>query len=81
LPGFVFDSWFGLLAPAGTPPAVVEKINAAVNKVIAQPEVKERLQKHGIDSAQLSVEGFNKLFLNDFELMNKVVKESGITRD
>jgi tripartite-type tricarboxylate transporter receptor subunit TctC len=81
LPGFVFDSWFGLLAPAGTPPAVVEKINAAVNKVIALPEVKERLQKHGIDSAQLSVEGFNKLFLNDFELMNKVVKESGITRD
>jgi len=81
LPGFVFDSWFGLLAPAGTPPAVVEKINAAVNKVIALPEVKERLQKHGIESAQLSVEGFNKLFLNDFELMNKVVKESGITRD
>lgn len=81
LPGFVFDSWFGLLAPAGTPPAVVEKINAAVNKVIALPEVKERLQKHGIESAQMSVEGFNKLFLNDFELMNKVVKESGITRD
>ena len=80
LPGFVFDSWFGLLAPAGTPPAVVEKINAAVNKVIALPEVKERLQKHGIESAQLSVEGFNKLFLNGFELMNKVVKESGITR-
>lgn len=81
LPGFVFDSWFGLLAPAGTPHAVVEKINAAVNKVIAQPEVKERLQKHGIESVQLSVEGFNKLFLNDFELINKVVKESGITRD
>ncbi len=81
LPGFFFESWFGLLAPAGTPAAVVEKINAAVNKVIALKEVRERLQQLGIDSANLSVDGFHKLFLADQELMGKIVKDSGIKRE
>ena len=81
VPGFTFESWFGLLAPAGTPAAVVEKINAAVNKVIAIKEVRDRLNQLGIDSGYLNVEGFNKLFLADRELMNRIVKESGITRD
>lgn len=81
VPGFVFESWFGLLAPAGTPAPVVEKLNAAVNKVIAIKEVRERLQNLGIDSGYLSVEGFNKIFLADRELMTRIVKESGITRD
>jgi len=81
VPGFVFESWFGLLAPAGTPAPVVEKINAAVNKVIAIKEVRDRLHHLGIDSGYLSVEGFNKLFQADRELMTRIVKESGITRD
>lgn len=81
MPGFVFESWFGLLAPAGTPAAVVEKINAAVNKVIALKDIRERLQHLGIESGYLNVEGFNKLFTTDRELMTRIVKESGITRD
>ncbi len=81
VPGFVYESWFGLLAPAGTPAPVIEKLNAAVNKVIAIKEVRERLQHLGIDSGYLNVEGFNKLFLADRELMTRIVKESGITRD
>ena len=81
LPGYVFESWFGLLAPKGTPAATVEGINAAVNKVIAQPEVAERLHKMGIETAYLNVEGFNKLFLADRDLMYRIVKESGIQRE
>jgi tripartite-type tricarboxylate transporter receptor subunit TctC len=81
LPGFHFESWFGLLAPAGTPLPVLQRLNTAVNKVIAQPEVRERLLKHGIESDFLNLEGFNKLFLADRELMTKIVKDSGITRD
>ncbi len=81
LPGYIFESWFGLLAPKGTPAATVEGINAAVNKVVLQPEVAERLHKLGIETAYLNVEGFNKLFLADRELMFRIVKESGITRE
>jgi tripartite-type tricarboxylate transporter receptor subunit TctC len=81
LPDFHFESWFGLLAPAGTPQPVLERLNAAVNKVIAQKDVRERLLKHGIESDFLNLEGFNKLFLADRDLMTQVVKDSGITRD
>jgi tripartite-type tricarboxylate transporter receptor subunit TctC len=81
LPGFVFESWFGLLAPAGTPPAIIAQLNAAVNKVIALKEVHQRLLNLGIDSGYLSVEGFNQVFLADRALMTRIVKESGISRD
>ena len=81
LPGFAFESWFGLLAPAGTPAPVVAQLNAAVNKVIAMPVVRERLINLGIEPGNLNVQGFNKLFLADRDLMTRVVKESGISRD
>jgi tripartite-type tricarboxylate transporter receptor subunit TctC len=81
LPHFEFESWFGLLAPAKTPPAVVARINAAVNKVVAMPAVKERLVNLGMETSPLSPGEFNKIFLADRELMLKIVRESGITRD
>jgi tripartite-type tricarboxylate transporter receptor subunit TctC len=81
LPGFIFESWFGLLAPKGTPAPIVEAINAAVSKVIATKEVGERLELLGIETGYLNVEGFNKLFLADQDLMTRIVKESGITRE
>jgi len=81
LSGFQFESWFGLLAPAATPLAIQEKINAAVNKIIVNKDVKERLLTLGLDSPQLNLEAFNKVFLADRDLMTKIVKETGITRD
>ena len=81
LSGFHFESWFGLLAPAATPIAIQEKLNAAVNKIILNKDVKERLLALGMDSPQLNLEAFSKVFLADRDLMTKIVKETGITRD
>jgi tripartite-type tricarboxylate transporter receptor subunit TctC len=81
LSGFQFESWFGLLAPAATPIAIQEKLNAAVNKIIVNKDVKERLLALGMESPQLNLEAFNKVFLADRDLMTKIVKETGITRD
>jgi len=81
LSGFHFESWFGLLAPAATPVAAQEKINAAVNKIIGNKDVKERLQALGMDSPQWNLDAFNKAFLADRDLMTKIVKETGITRE
>jgi len=81
LSGFQFESWFGLLAPAATPIAIQEKLNAAVNKIILNKDVKERLLALGMESPQLNLEAFNKVFLADRDLMTKIVKETGITRD
>lgn len=81
LPRYHFESWFGLLAPGKTPPAVIAKINAAVNRALAVPEVREKLQNFGIDPTPVSIADFNKVFLADRELMARIVKESGITRE
>jgi tripartite-type tricarboxylate transporter receptor subunit TctC len=81
LPGYEFDSWFGLLAPAGTPTAVVERLNQAVNKIVAMPDVADRLRKLGIESNALNVAGFNKVFLDDHDQMVKLVKDIGLTRE
>ncbi len=81
VPRYQFESWFGLLAAGATPYAVVTKLNAAVNKVVAMKEVRERLMNFGIEPNPLSVADFNKLFLADRDLMTKIVKDSGITRE
>jgi tripartite-type tricarboxylate transporter receptor subunit TctC len=80
LPEYQFESWFGVLASAKTPAVVVMKLNAAVNKVLAMPDVKQRLGTFGIEVAPMSVAGFTKVFLADQQLMAKIVKDSGLTR-
>ena len=81
LPGYVFDSWFGLLAPAGTPADIVNKLNAEMGKVLKRPEVIERLNRQGIEAGSMSPDSFAQLLRNDFERMAKVVKTSGAKAD
>jgi tripartite-type tricarboxylate transporter receptor subunit TctC len=79
--GYVFDSWLGLLAPAATPRPVVEQINSAMEKLLREPVILERLAKQGIEPQALSVEAFNALLREDFARMAKVVKASGARID
>ena len=81
VPGYVFDSWLGLLAPAATPRPVVEQINAAVEKLLRDPVILERLAKQGIEPQALGVEAFNALLREDLARMAKVVKASGARID
>ena len=81
LSNYVFESWFGVLAPAGTPPALVEKLNAALNKALATPEVKARLATLGVTPASSGVSAFNKVFAADHVLMNQVVKDAKLTTE
>jgi tripartite-type tricarboxylate transporter receptor subunit TctC len=78
LPAYAFESWFGLLAPAGTPKPVVDQLNAAINKVLARDVVKQRLQTQGVDADAMTPAEFGKVFLADRDLMARVVKASGI---
>jgi tripartite-type tricarboxylate transporter receptor subunit TctC len=79
--GYVFDSWLGLLAPAATPRPVVEQINAAMEKLLRDPVILERLAKQGIEPRALSVDAFNALLREDFARMAQVVKASGARID
>jgi len=77
LPGYVFESWFGLLAPAKTPRPLIERINAEVAKLLGNPVILERLAAQGVEPRPLSVPQFEKLLRDDYAAMAKVAKAVG----
>ena len=77
LPGYQFDSWFGLLGPVGTQVAEVNRVNAAMSALLKDPIVLARLDKQGIEPHAMSNSDFAKLLAIDYERMAKVVKASG----
>jgi tripartite-type tricarboxylate transporter receptor subunit TctC len=77
LPGYEFDTWYGLLAPSSTPRSVIARINAEVNKLVKEPLIIERLAKQSLESLTLSPEEFDQLLRSNFEKMSKVVAISG----
>jgi tripartite-type tricarboxylate transporter receptor subunit TctC len=78
LPGFEASSWFGLLAPAGTPKEVVAKINTEVAKWLATPEAREKLAGQGaIVASGLTPDDFSRHIAAETTKWQKVVKDSG----
>ncbi|MBC5785163.1 tripartite tricarboxylate transporter substrate binding protein [Ramlibacter sp. USB13] len=77
VPGYKFDSWIGVLAPASLPRAEAEKINAAMQKVLAMPVIQERLANLGVEPGAMSVDDFQKLLRADYEQAGVLVKASG----
>jgi tripartite-type tricarboxylate transporter receptor subunit TctC len=75
--GYEFDSWFGLLAPARTPKAVIERINAQVGKLLRDPTILARLSGQGVVPRPLSPEAFARLIREDYEETAKMVKTVG----
>lgn len=75
--GYVFDSWFGLLAPAGTPKEVTNKISTEMAKLLKQPDIIERMRRQGIEIGNMNTTEFNQLLAKDFDRMANVVKSSG----
>jgi len=75
--GFEAITWFGILAPAGTPDAVVQKLNQAINAALAEPDVKEKLRSEGGDILGGSSEDFGKLMRAEVPRWAKIVKDSG----
>jgi tripartite-type tricarboxylate transporter receptor subunit TctC len=81
LPGFEASSWFGILAPAGTPPAIIAKVNAEVAKWLASPEGKDKLVAIGANAGGGSPEDFARHIQAETAKWAKVVKESGAKVD
>lgn len=73
VPNFDFNVWYGLMAPAGTPPEVVSKLNAALNEVLAMPDIKQRLLDSGLDPAPSTPDAFAKKVKDDLRLWEKSV--------
>jgi tripartite-type tricarboxylate transporter receptor subunit TctC len=77
LPGFEASSWFGVLAPAGTPPAIVTKLNAEIAKWLTSAEAKEKLVSVGANIAGGTPDDFARHIAAETAKWAKVVKESG----
>lgn len=74
---FEAASWFGVLAPAGTPPAIVAQLNKAINATLAEPDVIEKLRSEGGDVLGGSSEKFATLMRAEVPRWARIVKESG----
>src|SRR6185369_13225005 len=67
LPGYEATIWLGIMAPAGTPAPIVDKLNAEINKVLAKPEVKEAWVKQGAEPLIMTPGEFDKYLRGDID--------------
>jgi tripartite-type tricarboxylate transporter receptor subunit TctC len=81
VPGFDISTWYGLLAPAGTPPDLIAKWNADVTKILSAPEMRERLATQGAEAAPDSPADFAKFIASELVKYAKIVKASGAKVD
>ena len=81
VPGYEATSWFGLLAPAGTPPAIVGQLNAAILKALADPEVKKKLAEQGAEAHGETPAQFASFIQSETAKWGKVVQASGASLD
>ncbi len=77
-PGFAITLWFGMWAPAGTPPAVVRKLNAEVGRILQVAEVREQLARLGVDPVGMTSEEFAKFVREQIAVYQRIVKEAGV---
>jgi tripartite-type tricarboxylate transporter receptor subunit TctC len=77
-PGFEAISWFGLLAPAGTPAPIIDKVYLQAIKIAAMPDVREKLAKLGLDTAADPPDAFAAIIKSDIAKWEKVIRQANI---
>jgi tripartite-type tricarboxylate transporter receptor subunit TctC len=81
VPGYDVVSWYGVHTAAKAPRAVVDKLNQEINRILALPEVNERLSGLGMDPTPISVDRFNAMVASEVARWAKVIKEAGIRQE
>jgi tripartite-type tricarboxylate transporter receptor subunit TctC len=79
LPDYAIDSWYGVLAPAGTPRAVIERMNVEINKIVRDPQlIKEKLNGLGIDAVGSTPDRFAEVIKSDLLKYPKIARDANI---
>ena len=81
LPGYAASSWGGVLAPAGTPKATIDKLNAEMVAVLKQPDVQERLTGVGLEPVGSTPAEFEAFMKAEIAKWSKIIKDAGITAE
>jgi tripartite-type tricarboxylate transporter receptor subunit TctC len=77
VPGYDYSTWYGLLAPAGTPKPVIDKLHAANRKVLARDDIRQKLESQGVDPITNTPAEFAAYLKSETEKWGKVVKATG----
>ena len=78
LPGFDYSLWLGLFTPAGTPAEIVDKINRDLQRVLREPEVKERMATLGAEPMAMSPAEFDRFLRDEMDEAARIVRAAGI---
>jgi tripartite-type tricarboxylate transporter receptor subunit TctC len=78
VPGFINTGWWGVAAPAATPRAIVERLNAAVNQALMLPEVEKKFALNGVIAAPSTPEEFQRFVAEDHQRWTKVIKDANL---
>ena len=81
IPGYDVSVWFGVLAPAGTPRNIVQRLNAEIIRIIATPEITDRFVKQGVEPRTGTPEQFGELIKSEVARWAGVIKTAGIQAD
>lgn len=81
LKGYEASSWWGIVAPAGTPPNIVAKLNAEINKALGSDEMKRFLEGEGAEAAAMTPQKFRELIITEMQRWDRVAKEANIRAD
>ena len=79
VPNVVAEAWFGVTAPAGTPPAVVARINADINALLAQADVRDAMARMGVDAVGGKPEKLDALVRSELTMWEQIVKKGKIS--
>ncbi len=77
VPGYDMSPWIGVFAPAATPKAIIDKLNAEINKALASPDVIKNLEHQALDPAPDTVAQFNATIKADYDKYGKLIKLTG----
>ncbi len=78
VPGYEANNWWGILAPAGVPPVIVRKLEAAVKKVVEVPEMQKKFDSQGAEVAYMNSAAYGKFIKAETTKWSKVVRDAGI---
>ena len=78
VPGYAAGTWYGLFAPAGTPPAIVSRLSEETRKALAHPDVRASLAAQGVDPAGNTPEQFAAFVRDEYAKWGKVIRDAGI---
>jgi tripartite-type tricarboxylate transporter receptor subunit TctC len=81
LPGFEFNSWFALMAPAGTPKAILQTLHTEITKALADPETRDKLIAQGLTPRGTSPDDLGRAMRIQFSRYGELIKQAGITAD